>query len=138
MISVKVQTKHEFDTALDGDIGFDIRASETVLLKPMATATIPTDVRVELPYGVEAQVRPKSGLSSKGVLVHFGTVDTLYRGVIGVNITNLTGKDLLIEENQKIAQLVFKRFENVKIQLVDEIDTNTERGENGFGSTGKF
>ena len=155
MIKVKVKSHFEMKQALDGDVGFDVRATEDIYIPNLATVTIPTGVYVELPEGVECQVRPKSGLSSEGILVHFGTVDNGYRGEIGVNVTNINnkthtipvdskgevvrlekGKPLYIEKGQKIAQLVFKRYENVDLTFIKSISTDTDRGSNGFGSTG--
>ena len=152
---VKVKAPYVLEKALEGDVGYDIRATKAVSIDNFSTVTVPTGVYLELPPGYEAQVRPKSGLSSRGVIVHFGTVDNLYRGEVGVNITNVNyefdlnivgegifkrvyGKPLLIKKGQKIAQLVFKKCDDIIIENVPEIDINTERGTDGFGSTGEF
>lgn len=150
MIEVKIKSPFDIKQALDGDVGFDIRATEDVYIPNLATVTIPTGVYVELPQGVECQVRPKSGLSSEGILVHFGTVDNGYRGEIGVNITNINnrpnkekffgieiGESIHIKKGQKIAQLVFKRYENVDLVFTESISIDTDRGSDGFGSTGR-
>lgn len=136
-INVKIKAPYHIEQALHGDVGFDVRASEKTYIFPMETKTISTGVYVELPEGVECQVRPKSGLSSKGLLVHFGTVDTGYRGEIGVTVTNLTDKNYVFNEWDKVAQLLFKKYDPVILEVVDEIDTNTHRKDKGFGSTGK-
>lgn len=139
MIQVKVKSPYELRPALDGDIGIDVYAQENITIQPMETVRIPTGVYLELPEGVECQVRPKSGLSSKGLLVHLGTVDSGYRGEIDVSVTylNVPFTPYTFKKGDKIAQLVFKRYETVKFELVDEIDKETERGENGHGSTGR-
>lgn len=136
-MKVKVKAPYQMAIAHEGDVGIDVYAIEDVVLKRFETKVIPTGVYLELPQGVECQVRPKSGLTSKGVIVHLGTVDNLYRGEIGVNTTNLSENDILtISKGAKIAQLVFKKYENVEIIMVDEVDSNTGRGQDGFGSTG--
>ena len=153
MLNIKVKAPYELKIAHEGDIGFDVYAQEDLTIKNLETKLVSTGVYVELPKGWECQVRPKSGLSSKGVLVHFGTVDNGYRGEIKVNVTNINneeytisigddsakmeyGRPLQIKKGQKIAQLVFKRYDKVEIEMVNEIDKDTSRSEDGFGSTG--
>lgn len=135
-LNIKIQSEYKIKQAHKGDIGHDIRSLDDYILRVWETALIRTGVRLELPEGVECQVRPKSGNSSKGILVHFGTVDTEYRGEVMVTVTNLTGANLTIPQGYKIAQLVFKEYKLVNFNVVEEIDDNTERGTNSFGSTG--
>ena len=144
MIQVKVKAPYKIEPALNGDVGCDVLTQEDIEIYPQETFTVRTGIYVELPEGVEVQVRPKSGLSSKGLLVHWGTVDTGYRGEILVTVTylgnlmaNIFNPPYRFKKGDKIAQLVFKRYEAVKFELVDEIDKETERGENGHGSTGR-
>lgn len=122
------------------DSGWDLKlvGEKSVVLEPMETTLLHSGVFLELPDNIEAQVRPKSSLSSQGVMVHFGTVDSGYRGEILVAITNLTKGVIMLEVGRKIAQLVFQEKTEVNLQKSDKIDKNTSRGEGGFGSTGKF
>ncbi len=121
----------------EGASGMDLRAdiSETLILPPMGRALIDTGISIEMPQGYEAQVRPRSGLSSKGIVVMWGTVDSDYRGQIKVTIINLSNDSFTIAPNERIAQLVFAKVEKVKWELADEL-TGTQRGSGGFGSTG--
>ena len=118
--------------------GYDMRTVWDMEIYPGHTLKVETGVYLELPKGFEAQVRPKSGLSSQGLLVHFGTVDEDYRGQVLVTVTNLTGKTIYLDEEQKVAQLVFVRKDMTILKSVKEIDTDTTRGTGGFGSTGRF
>jgi len=120
--------------------GMDLRAniSEAVILKPLARAIIKTGLFIELPVGFEAQVRPRSGLAAKHgltVLNSPGTVDTDYRGEIGVILVNLSNTDFKIENGERIAQLVIAKHERAQWVEVQELN-ETSRGEGGFGSTG--
>ena len=120
--------------------GMDLRAniSEAVILKPLARAIIKTGLFIELPVGFEAQVRPRSGLAAKQgltVLNSPGTVDTDYRGEIGVILVNLSNTDFKIENGERIAQLVIAKHERAQWVEVQELN-ETSRGEGGFGSTG--
>ena len=121
--------------------GMDLRAniSEAVILKPLARAIIKTGLFIELPVGVEAQVRPRSGLAAKHgltVLNSPGTVDADYRGEIGVILVNLSNTDFKIENGERIAQLVIGKHERADWIEVNQLN-ETSRGEGGFGSTGK-
>ena len=120
--------------------GLDLRASLTspVLLKPLERRLIKTGFFIQLPDGYEAQVRPRSGLAlKKGVTVLNtpGTIDSDYRGEIGVILVNLSSDDFVIENRQRIAQMVIAKHEKVKWQEVEKID-DSARGTGGFGSTG--
>jgi len=119
----------------------DLRANSTeaVILKPLERAIIKTGLFIELPVGVEAQVRPRSGLAAKHgitVLNSPGTVDADYRGEIGVILVNLSDTDFKIENGERIAQLVIAKHERADWLEVEQL-SDTARGEGGFGSTGK-
>lgn len=121
--------------------GMDLRANldQPIFLKPLQRCLVPTGLYIALPAGYEAQVRPRSGLAIKkgiGVLNAPGTIDADYRGEICVILVNLSPDDFVIEDGERIAQLVVARHEQVTWNEVDTLD-NTERGAGGFGHTGK-
>ncbi len=120
--------------------GMDLRANldEPVVLNPLDRAIIKTGLFIELPIGHEAQVRPRSGLAAKKgitVLNSPGTIDADYRGEVGVILVNLSNEAFIIENGERIAQLVIAKHERAEWQEVQEL-TETSRGEGGFGSTG--
>ena len=120
--------------------GMDLRAniSESIVLKPLERSIVRTGLFIELPVGIEAQVRPRSGLAAKKgitVLNAPGTIDADYRGEIGVILVNLSNEDFIIQNGERIAQLVIAKHERAEWVQVDEL-SSTERGEGGFGSTG--
>ena len=120
--------------------GMDLRAnlSESRILKPLERSIVGTGLFIELPIGIEAQVRPRSGLAAKKgitVLNAPGTIDADYRGEIGVILVNLSNEDFLIQNGDRIAQLVIAKHERADWEEVQEL-SDTERGEVGFGSTG--
>lgn len=121
--------------------GMDIRASlnEPVILKPLERKLIPTGLFIELPKGYEAQIRPRSGLAlKKGITVLNtpGTIDADYRGEIGIILVNLSQEDFVVENGERICQMVVAAHENVEWKLVEEL-VETGRGAGGFGHTGK-
>lgn len=121
--------------------GVDLRANiETpITLKPLERILVKTGLFIELPVGYEAQVRPRSGLAYKNgitVLNSPGTIDADYRGEVGVILVNLSNEPFVIENGERIAQLVIAKHEQAEWQLVEEL-AETERGAGGFGSTGK-
>ena len=121
--------------------GMDLRANldQPIVLKPLQRCLVPTGLYIALPAGYEAQVRPRSGLAIKkgiGVLNAPGTIDADYRGEICVILVNLSPDDFVIEDGERIAQLIVARHEQVTWNEVDTLD-NTERGAGGFGHTGK-
>ena len=121
------------------DAGLDLYASESV---SVARGTmIPTGIAVDIPPGFEAQVRPRSGLSIRSSLrVTLGTIDSGFVGEINViaDSINVIGSTMYhVKKGDKIAQLVISPIETPKVEVVDEFDSESERGENGFGSTGK-
>lgn len=120
--------------------GIDLRAnvSEPIVLKPMERRLIPTGLYIALPEGTEAQVRPRSGLALKHgitVLNTPGTIDADYRGEIGVVLINFSDKDFVVNDGERIAQMVVARYEKVELRLVEQLD-ETERGAGGYGHTG--
>lgn len=121
--------------------GMDLRASltESITLQPMQRALIPTGLYIELPIGTEAQIRPRSGLAFKNgitVLNSPGTIDADYRGEIKVLLINLSQEPFEIKDSERIAQMVISRHETIEWEEV-EILNQTQRGEGGFGHTGK-
>jgi dUTP pyrophosphatase len=120
--------------------GLDVRANitESIELKPMERALVKTGLFLEIPVGYECQVRPRSGLAyKKGVTVlnSPGTIDADYRGEVGVILVNMSNESFVIEDGERIAQLVFAKYEQAEWLEVSEL-SSTERGEGGFGSTG--
>ncbi|SDT30497.1 dUTP pyrophosphatase [Maribacter dokdonensis] len=120
--------------------GMDLRANlaEAVTLLPLGRAIIPTGLFIELPVGIEAQVRPRSGLAAKKgitVLNAPGTIDADYRGEVGVILVNLSNEDFVIENGERIAQMVIAKHERAEWNQVESL-SETARGEGGFGSTG--
>ena len=120
--------------------GVDLRANLTdiIILKPLGRVLVKTGVFIEIPEGYEAQVRPRSGLAlKKGITVlnSPGTIDADYRGEIGVILINLSNEDFVIENGERIAQLVFSKVEQAQWIEVETL-SETHRGEGGFGSTG--
>jgi dUTP pyrophosphatase len=127
-----------YETALSA--GMDLRANleQSIILKPMERAMIPTGLFIELPAGFEAQVRSRSGLAAKkgiAVLNSPGTVDADYRGEIKVILINLSKEDFTIENGERIAQMIVAKHERVSWIEAEEL-METSRGSGGFGSTG--
>ncbi len=124
----------------EGAAGMDLRADieAEIVLPPMGRALVPTGISVALPAGVEAQVRPRSGLAARhGVtcLNSPGTVDSDYRGEIRVVLVNLGSEPFPVRRGDRIAQLVFSPVLRASLRIVDDLDATT-RGEGGFGHTG--
>jgi dUTP pyrophosphatase len=125
----------------EASAGVDLRANIEVVitLKPLERALVKTGLFIELPIGYEAQVRPRSGLAYKNgvtVLNTPGTIDADYRGEIGVILVNLSNEDFVIENGERVAQMVIAKHEQAEWSLVENL-SDTERGAGGFGSTGK-
>ena len=144
MLKIPIINKSPFDLpkyATTSSAGVDLRAVLTseITLAPLERKVVGTGIKIALPQGYEAQVRPRSGLSAKHgitVLNSPGTIDADYRGEIGVILVNLSSENYILNPGERIAQLVFVRVEEVKWNLQDDLE-NTTRGEGGFGSTGK-
>ena len=125
----------------DGAAGMDLCAaiSEPVVLKPLERTLIPTGLKIELEHGYEAQIRPRSGMSIKHGITLIncvGTIDEDYRGEVCVAVVNISNEEYTIQPEERIAQMVITKYEQAKIEVVDNL-SDTERGEGGFGSTGK-
>ena len=143
-MKVKVinKSKHalpEYKTALSAGMDLTANINEPIELKPLERRLIPTGLFIELPAGYEAQVRPRSGMALKHGLICLnspGTIDADYRGEIGVIIANVSNDIYTIEDGERIAQLVIAKHETISLEEVASLD-ETERGEGGFGSTGK-
>lgn len=127
--------------ATEDSAGVDLKANieEPMTIAPMQRVIVPTGLRIALPKGTEAQVRPRSGLAAKHgitVLNTPGTIDADYRGEIAAILINLSDKDFVVNPGERIAQMVIARYERVEWEAVDELD-ETVRGEGGLGSTGR-
>lgn len=125
----------------DFSAGMDLRANltEPMILKPLQRCMVPTGLHIELPAGVEAQVRPRSGLAAKygiTVLNSPGTIDADYRGEIKVILVNLSGEEFVIHHGDRIAQMIIARHERAELLRVDALG-ETSRGTGGFGHTGR-
>lgn len=140
-INIVSNSKHllpSYETALSA--GMDLRANidEPILLKPMERTMVPTGLFIELPEGFEAQVRPRSGLAiKKGISLANtpGTIDADYRGEIKIIMINLSREDFLIEDGERIAQMIISRHEKAEWSQVEELN-ETSRGAGGFGHSG--
>ena len=127
--------------AMPGDAGMDLRANitEPVLLKSLERHLFPTGIHIQLPEGYEAQVRPRSGLAIKHGITCIntpGTIDSSFRGDVGVELVNLSKEDYVVQPGERIAQMVIKEYVEGVLVPVEKLD-ETERGEGGFGHTGK-
>lgn len=142
-IQVINKSKHplpKYATSLSA--GMDLRANidAPMVLKPLQRCLVPTGIFMALPEGFEAQVRPRSGLAIKkgvSVLNSPGTIDADYRGEVCVILVNLSSEEFVIEDGERIAQMVIARYEQAEWQEVDVLE-ETERGVGGFGHTGKI
>ena len=140
-IKVINKSKHPLpEYATENSAGMDLRANidEPIVLKPLERALIPTGIFIALPHGYEAQVRPRSGLAiKKGITVLNtpGTIDSDYRGMIGVILINLSNEDFVVKDGERIAQMVISKYERAEWEEVNELD-ETERGTGGYGHTG--
>ena len=120
--------------------GMDLRANidEPLLLKPLQRVLVPTGLYIQLPKGHEAQIRPRSGLAIKHgitVLNSPGTIDADYRGEIRVILVNLSDEEFVINDGERICQMIIAKHEHIDWQQVESLD-ETERGSGGFGHTG--
>ncbi len=143
MIEVKIinHSKHALpDYETIASAGLDVRANleQAITLKPLERTLVKTGLFLEIPVGYECQVRPRSGLAlKKGITVLNapGTIDADYRGEVGVILINLSNEDFVINDGERIAQLVFAKVEQAEWNLVESL-SETDRGSGGFGSTG--
>ena len=141
-IKIINRSKHQlpsYSTLLSA--GMDVRANleEQIVLSPMERRLVPTGLYMAIPEGYEAQIRPRSGLALKygiTLLNTPGTIDADYRGEIGVIIANLSQEEFIINDGDRIAQMVIAKYEKVEWALTENLD-ETVRGDGGFGHTGK-
>ena len=144
MIKVPIINNSNYDLpsySTEQSSGLDLRANilEKIILAPFDRKLIPTGLSISIPEGYEAQVRPRSGLSIKNgitVLNSPGTIDSDYRGDIGVILINLSKESYTINPGDRMAQLVFSKYEKIEWGIVSDLP-NSNRGKSGFGSTGK-
>lgn len=143
-MKVKIVNKSAYPTpsyATEKSAGMDLKANidAPMTLGPLERAMVPTGLYIALPDGTEAQVRPRSGLAAKfgiSVLNAPGTIDADYRGEIKVILVNLSNETFIINPGERIAQMVVAKYEKVQWDEVEVLD-ETDRGEGGFGSTGR-
>ena len=140
-VNIVNKSKHELPRyATSQSAGMDLRANleQPILLNPLQRTLVKTGLFMELPIGYEAQVRPRSGLAfKKGITVlnSPGTIDADYRGEISVILVNLSDEEFVIEDGERVAQMVIAKHEQADWEVVVEL-VETERGAGGFGSTG--
>lgn len=140
-VNIINHSKHPLPTyQTQSSAGMDLRANldSSVLLKPLQRALVPTGLYLELPTGYEAQIRPRSGLAYKhgiSIVNSPGTIDADYRGEIKVLLVNLSDQDFIVEDGERIAQMVVSQHETVEWQESLSL-SDTERGAGGYGSTG--
>ncbi len=136
------KSKHDLpEYATEYSAGIDLSANieEEIELKPLERVLVKTGLFIELPKGYEAQIRPRSGLALKHgvtVLNSPGTIDADYRGEIGVILVNLSNESFHINDGERIGQMVINRYEKVYLKVVEKLN-DSDRGEGGFGHTGK-
>lgn len=141
VVKIINKSKHSLPAYETGSsAGMDLRANneENITLKPLERTIVKTGLFIELPVGYEAQVRPRSGLAAKKgitLLNSPGTIDADYRGEIGVILVNLSHEDFVVENGERIAQLVISKHEHISWKEVETLE-ETPRGSGGFGSTG--
>ena len=143
-MKVRIVNKSAYPTpsyATEKSAGMALKAEikEPITLGPLERAMVPTGLYIALPAGTEAQVRPRSGLAAKfgiSVLNAPGTIDADYRGEVKVILVNLSNESFTINPGERIAQMVVAKYEKVEWDEVEVLD-ETERGEGGFGSTGR-
>jgi dUTP pyrophosphatase len=142
-MNVKVinKSKHalpNYSTIASAGMDLRVNIDESISLKPLERIIVKTGIFMELPVGFEAQVRPRSGLAFKNgitVLNSPGTIDADYRGEVGVILVNLSAEEFIIEDGERIAQMVIAKHEQAQWVEVESLE-NSERGSGGFGSTG--
>ena len=144
MLKVPINNESPYDLpkyATPSSAGLDLRAVLTseITIEPLERKVVGTGIKIAIPEGYEAQVRPRSGLSAKHgitVLNSPGTIDADYRGEIGIILINLSSESYTLNPGERIAQLVFSKVEQVNWIIESDLD-KTSRGQGGFGSTGK-
>ena len=139
MINVKFKKLNPnaipFSYSREQDACMDMYALEGTTIPAGTTKIIPTGIAVEIPQGYEGLVRGRSGLASKGITAHLGTIDETYRGDVGMIITNHTNADFKVEAGMRLAQFTVKPVYHIQLEEVEEL-SDTSRGSNGYGSSG--
>lgn len=141
-IEIINRSKHplpKYETSLSAGMDLYANIEEPIVLKPMQRALVKTGLFIALPDNYEAQIRPRSGLAYKkgiSVLNSPGTIDADYRGEIGVILVNLSDQDFVIEDGERVAQMVIAPYTKAQWKSVTDL-SETDRGAGGFGSTGK-
>jgi dUTP pyrophosphatase len=140
-IKIVNNSKHPLpDYSTPYSAGMDLRANldRPVVLKPLERSLVPTGLYIELPEGYEAQIRPRSGLAlKKGISIVNtpGTIDADYRGEIGIILINLSGEDFVVNDGERICQMIINKVEKASWIVVDTLE-ESDRGSGGFGHTG--
>lgn len=140
-VKIVNRSKHElprYETL--SSAGMDLRANivNDIILKPLERILVPTGLYIELPHGYEAQIRPRSGLAlKKGISIvnSPGTIDSDYRGEIGIILINLSNEDFIVKDGERICQMIISKFETISWEQVDSLNDSV-RGVGGFGHTG--
>ena len=139
MINVKFKKLNPnaipFSYSREQDACMDMYALEGTIIPAGTTKIIPTGIAVEIPQGYEGLVRGRSGLASKGITAHLGTIDETYRGDVGMIIANHTNADFKVEAGMRLAQFTVKPVYHIQLEEVKEL-SDTSRGSNGYGSSG--
>ena len=143
-MEVKIVNKSPFklpEYATIHSAGMDMRANlnESIIIQPLQRLMVPTGVHIQLPDGFEAQIRPRSGLAAKhgiGIVNSPGTIDADYRGEIKIILVNLSNEPFTLNPGERVAQMVIARYEKAVWKECDSLE-ESERGEGGFGSTGR-
>lgn len=116
--------------------GYDLYSHESETVVPKQIKLIDTGISIKVPEGTYGRIAPRSSVSKRGILINAGVIDRDYRGPVKIMIHNLSNNDYIINKNDRIAQLILEQIKTPPVELVEELD-NTDRGEGGFGSTGK-
>ena len=143
-MEVKIVNKSPFklpEYATIHSAGMDMRANltENIVIQPLQREMVPTGIHIQLPDGYEAQIRPRSGLAAKhgiGIVNSPGTIDADYRGEIKIILVNLSNEPFTLNPGERVAQMVIAKYEKAVWKECDSLD-ESERGEGGFGSTGR-
>lgn len=142
-IRIVNKSKHKLpEYVTEHSAGMDVRANidEDIILEPLQRALVKTGLFLEIPIGFEAQIRPRSGLAiNKGITVlnSPGTIDSDYRGEVGIILVNLSNEKFIVKDGERICQMIINRHERAEWEIVDELK-ETLRGSGGFGHTGKY
>ena len=124
-----------FSYSREGDACMDMYSLADDIIYPRGTVIIPTGIAVEIPEGYEGIVRGRSGLASKGIQAHLGTIDSAYRGDVGIIITNTSNTPFEVKAGMRLAQFTVKPVYHIELEEVEEL-SDTSRGSNGYGSSG--